>query len=530
MKQAAAESAAVKIDSGTGRLWPLAAIGILLLYNAATLGRVPAFPNDDDGCYASAAYQFWNTGRPGVPGYQDAAGLGADVWAFGRTAAAFQGLFLHFGGVSLLHALLPSFLAGLGVLTVTAALAAVLWDRQTAVLAPLLLAASGKFFDACRWARPDMLLALFFLLSLWLAASARPGKPYVKLAAAGLAMGLSGDVHLNGFLIAFIPFLFWLFLRREPARVRWLGGAIFSAGVAAGVLFWLRLHYWPNPQAMLHQAAVYGGKTHGLRIADLGLAAAFKMEIQRYTDWFWDARGHRHALEGLCILAAGVWLWLREGRTGRALVAAWSAFFAVALLFMSNRFGWYLILPWPLFAIWMARLFQAFPARRIARGALALLLAACALNLGLWHWKARQDVPFSSRLAELRRVIPGDDPVLGNDVFWFAFWDKDFTSSEYLYLRRLEAENGRGPDASGWIAAQQRRKWRYIVASGELRLFLDPDFPLPLAVASRAGREDEIRQARAFSLERCSVVRRFAGVADTILVLRVNENNPDVAR
>src|SRR5215831_11495954 len=82
------------------RLLMLGLIAAFSIFNFATLGRVPAFPHRDDGFYAAAAYQFWQTGRPGCPQCKDAVGMDRDNWAAGRIAAAVQGVFLHFAGVS----------------------------------------------------------------------------------------------------------------------------------------------------------------------------------------------------------------------------------------------------------------------------------------------------------------------------------------------------------------------------------------------------------------------------------------------
>ena len=87
---------------------------VLLMFNLLTLGRIPEVPHGDDGGYAAAAYQFWQTGHPGVPGYRDLLGLDKDILIFGRTAAAVQGIFMYLFGVSLFTALLPSVLAGFG--------------------------------------------------------------------------------------------------------------------------------------------------------------------------------------------------------------------------------------------------------------------------------------------------------------------------------------------------------------------------------------------------------------------------------
>ena len=509
----------------------ISAIIVLAAYNCATLGRVPAYPSDDDGGYSAAAYQFWQTGMPGVPGYKDVVGLGREVWAFGHTWAAIQGVFLNGFGVFLFVALLPTFLAGLALLAVTSMIGTLLWDSKTGILASLLLAASGKFFEACHGARPDMLLALFFMLSLWLVASAPANRPYGKLFLAGMLMGLSGDVHLNGFLLAPVPLLFWLFLRPEIFHVRWRTAAIYISAVSIGVLAWLATHYFQHPQEMLHQAALYGGMTHGIRISSLGLWGSLKQEAGRYLDWFWAARGHRHLYEGLCVLASGIWMLRRESRAGTSLVAAWLSVFLIAAAFMSNSYGWYLIYVWPIFALWCAHVFYAFPVRSAAKAALLVLLAAYFSNIGLWQIKAMREEPWQSKVGELRRMLPPKAPVLANGMFWFAFWDRDFTDEMYVKFRRLEAKLYPISGPASWQGEQAKKGWQYIVANGEFRQFLDPEIPLAelLSSAAFAGRASEIREARAFSVERCSIFKRIRGSADSILILRIKESDKGVA-
>ncbi len=98
------------------RLIWLCGLGLVLviLYQGFTLGRVPAFPTDDDGAYAAAGYQIWQTGKPGVSGYKHVAGMGRDIYVLGHIGAAVQGVFMHFVGVNVVTALLPSFVVGIG--------------------------------------------------------------------------------------------------------------------------------------------------------------------------------------------------------------------------------------------------------------------------------------------------------------------------------------------------------------------------------------------------------------------------------
>ena len=95
--------------------------GILLLvvaYHLATLGSIPSMPTDDDGAYAAAAYQMWQTGRPGVPGYRRVVGMDEEIYLLGQIGGWVQGMGMALWGVGIRAALVPSWVAGLLLLWV----------------------------------------------------------------------------------------------------------------------------------------------------------------------------------------------------------------------------------------------------------------------------------------------------------------------------------------------------------------------------------------------------------------------------
>lgn len=509
----------------------LAMILLVVLYQLYAIGRIPAFPTDDDGAYAAAGYQIWQTGRPGVSGYKDVAGMGHDIYVLGHIGSAAQGVAMKLFGVSVVTALLPSVLTGLGVLWMTFLLGRKFWDTRTGLLAALLLSLSGVFFSAAHSARPDLLVTLFLLVAFWLVASASTERPYFRLMLAGLVMGLSGDVHPNGFLLAPLPLVLWALLKRPGWGDLVRATLYYGIGGVAGILYWLARHYFPQPEAFRRQVSVHGLATHGVKILDHGVFGAIGVEAERYLNWFWNARGHRHLLEGLCVLAAGALLIWRGGRIGRAMVAVWLLLFLISAALMSNSFGWYLIFAWPLFALWVARAAELITPRWLARSAVATLIAAYLFNLGLWYWKARQDIPVQARISELRMIVPAQAPVFASAGLWFAFWDRDFTHEPYLPFRVLESKLYPATGATGWDVEQRKLGWRYIVAYGNLRRMLDPEFPIEemLAVEPWRNRAEEVREARAFSLRRCSVVTRLKSPEDTITVLRINDAEPAAA-
>jgi len=508
------------------KIWLLvSAIVMIVGYHAFAVARIPAFPTDDDGAYAAAGHQIWQSGKPGVTGYKTVAGMGEDIFVLGHLGALVQGAFTHFFGVNVRNALWPSFLVGVALLVMVFLLGQTLWGTKTGLLSALLLSLSGIFFNASHSARPDLLVTLFLLVAFWLVASSSVESPFGRLFLAGLAMGVSGDVHPNGFLLAPLPLLFWMLARRPAWSQLWRGTLVYGGGGVIGIVYWLARHYWPNVTAFHRQSSVHGLATHGVKILDRGLVGALGAELQRYLNWFWNARGHRHLLEGICVLASGAYLLWRGGRTEKAVVLTWGAFFLIAAALMSNSFGWYLIFAWPLFALWMARAFELVSWPLVRRGALAALIAAYLFNLGVWHWKARQDTPLQAQLSELRSAVPASEPIFASAGLWFAFWDRDFTHEPYLPFREIEAKLYPETGPTGWEAEQRKLGWRYIAAYGNLRRMLDPEFPVEqmLAVEPWRNRVDEVMAARNFSLQHCSVVTRFRSQDEIITVFRIND-------
>jgi 4-amino-4-deoxy-L-arabinose transferase-like glycosyltransferase len=504
----------------------LIAIALLLVFNLLTLGRIPEIPHGDDGGYASAAYQFWRTGHPGVPGYRNILGLDKDIFVFGRTAAAVQGIFMWIFGVSLTAALLPSFLSGVGLIVVTYGLGRTLWDKHHGLLAAVILTASGIFFLASRIARPDLLLALCFISALYLLASALPGRWSWRYPLAGLVMGLSGDLHLNGFFLAPIPLLFWFSLREERFHLRSMSAASYLVGVFLGGIFWLSLHYWPNPEAFTQQIEIFGGKTHGIRVVNLGLWGAIKGEIQRYLSWFWVAKLHRNIFEGLFIFVCGLWMLILGGRKERALFFAWFFIFGMSVLLMANPFGWYLIYVWPLFVLWIARVFLWAYHTRVRRWAvifLCVLLIGSLGNLVLWTGKAFYGPSYAEISRELRSTIPPGAAVVAGGEWWFALSDRDFTDAQHVQFQALLAKERKEAPSSNWEHAWGRLRWQYAVAYGDSRDMLDREVPLNEAFASMGvSRAEEIREARAFGMKHCHVVARISTASTPVLIMKIN--------
>jgi hypothetical protein len=276
---------------------------------------------------------------------------------------------------------------------------------------------------------------------------------------------------------------------------------------------------------------IYGVRTGGIRISSLGLLGATWREIQRYLSWFWDARFHRNLFEGLAILTCGIWMIAFGDRKDRALVIVWFLVFVMAVCFMANPFGWYLIYVWPLFALWLARCFMAIyetvtsrhVQRRWASICLSLLFVGYLSNLALWAGKAFWGPSYSAIAKELRSIIPKKASVVAGGEWWFALWDRDFTDSSRLQFRLAEAEVNPEARSAGWEHEWRRQHWQFVVAYADLQAMLDSGMPINDAVRFvGVAREREIREARSFAERHCSVIRRIQTVESPVLVLAIH--------
>ena len=372
-----------------------------------------------------------------------------------------------------------------------------------------------------------MLLALCFLTALYLFASTPPHKWSWRYFGAGLVTGLSGDVHLNGFLLAPIPLLFWFALRRESPFLRLKVAIGFGGAGLIGVIVWFALHYWPDAEAFRHQfTSIVGEKSQGIRVVKLGLMGAIQTEIDRYLTWFWKARFHRHLFEGLVIAGSGAWMSLVGDREERALVLVWFLFFVVAVLFMHNGFGMYLIYAWPIFALWIARTFMTvFQARhrRLAMGLFAMLLAGYVVNHVVVTWKSFSGPSYSRLSRELRSIVPNHARVVAGGEWWFALHDRDFTDAQHVQFLTIAAKaEGSGSGSHGWEVAWRRQHWEYAIAQGDYQAMFDAALPIEEAYKTMyPSRKDEIREARSFALLHALLISRIETAIGPLSVFRI---------
>ena len=208
--------------------------------------------------------------------------------------------------------LLPSLLAGLGMLALVHDLARRLWNRRVALAAGVLLLVSVQFTLQARTAQLDALVSMWTTLALYgLLRHLLLGPDWRWYAAGGLAMGLGVMTKGVGFLPLFV-LLPWAWLRwRRPGALPPVHGS-WRQWLLAPVAMLLPLAAWLVPMVL---ATWWSG--------DPALAAyrddlLFRQTVERYADTWTHLRPAWYYLVQVI-----PWAWLPATLALPWLLPAW---------------------------------------------------------------------------------------------------------------------------------------------------------------------------------------------------------------
>lgn len=295
--------------------------------------------------------------------------------------------------------LLPSLLAGLGMLALVYDLARRLWDRRVAMLAGWLLLASVQFALQARSAQLDALVAFWTTLGLYgLLRHLLLGPDWRWYTAGGLAMGCGVITKGVGFLplLALLPWAWWRWRRPDslpPVTGSWRQWLLAPAAMLVPIAAWLGpmllVTWWSGDPAL----AAYRD--------DL----LFRQTVTRYGDawthlrpaWYYVLHVLPWAwLPGTLALPWLLPAWRRRLAAGAAPCALLLGYAALVVVFFSlsaGKRGVYLLPALPAFVLAAAPpladgLLQRVGLRRLSAasgGLVGLLLigAAAAIALGV---------------------------------------------------------------------------------------------------------------------------------------------------
>jgi 4-amino-4-deoxy-L-arabinose transferase-like glycosyltransferase len=366
---------------------------VALILFAAGLGLRDPWPADEPR-YALAARDMvlsgdWLIPRVGGIAYSDKPPL--FMWAVAAAYAVFENLRIA--------ALLPSLLAGLGVLVLVYDLARRLWGRQAAWLAALVLVLTVQFTMQARTAQIDALVCFWTTLGIYgLLRHLLLGPRWPWYFVAWFAMGLG--IITKG--VGFLPLL--MLAPWAIVRLRW---PQHLPSIAAPVGWW-----WAGPIVMLLAVCLW------LVPMLLHVAGSDSLELARYRDdillrqtaeryanawhhvqpfWYFALEVIPWAWAPLSLLLP--WLvpaWWRRLKSGDAATWMLLGWVACVLLFFSaspGKRGVYILPALPALALAAAPVLSGVLERRGVRRLAAVLLAVLALATmagAVWLQKGTQ--------------------------------------------------------------------------------------------------------------------------------------------
>lgn len=406
----------------------------LLILNLWSLMRYP-FPFPDEATLTSRAWNYLSTRH--AFGVLDE-GI---VEAYDHYWIVYQWLitFLHsfvlrfLPGPSLAALRGFSLIMGILLLGVSYILARSLCGKNVAYISVLLLASSRAFYHSAHQVRYDILAALLAYSSLTLVVLDTRKRFWVGLAA-GMVTGLAVETHLNALI--FPPVIGIVYLI-SSGRSFYKNPSVwgYALGGCVGLIYYLGLHYFPDPQtAVSINALAFGSSKQPPLFSFDGGKILFG-----FLDGFKLLLVASGSMVFLAPLAIRPLLNLRS-REGYILLGGNAVLFVTSGLIMPSKMGHYSIYLAPAFLILVAyylKIFFTLPWRgRVQDFAMRVLVWGMTLGgvaLGISAILPDQYADYQIIQADINSSIRPDDTVMGVQTYWLGMPEVKYRSWELLF-------------------------------------------------------------------------------------------------
>ena len=422
------------IRQWTGKLLPIGITALLVIVHAATLLSYPA-PFVDEGWFGSRAWAFRTT-------HQAFGDL--DRGVFDR----FPGYWTYFPWIptclqsftflaSTVPKLAPlrvlSLIAGAGLLFALFQLSRQLGGSLLGWLTVLVVGFSRSFLYSAHLARYDIFVAALGFGAIAISFRTRTVSARRDLFA-GLLVSLSFEIHPNGCL--FGPVLLLLYFQEmgfSAVRSRRLWA--FVGGIFIGLVLYVLLHVVRYPETWLAINRIAGSVTH--------LPPLLTLQPATIANSFVGTIRLAEYISPLLLPLAGIaifYLWFAGQR--RLLLMVLSLPVLHSLL-IQHKLAYYAILFAPGIELTVA--FCLLDAcRRVWKQNLmtdAARIAACALVLGAMIYavlplSTDRSQSYSDVSIKLKQTIRPGESIMGNQVWWFPFYDHPWYSWEQMHYFR----------------------------------------------------------------------------------------------
>jgi hypothetical protein len=405
------------------------------------LPRYPA-PYVEDGWMGSRGHEFMVRGDFGLTTHADFFGSAQNWRSVGRLYVVSMALFYWATGFGLVQARLFSLLGSLVAAWFIYRLGQRFSGPAEGLLGAALSLLAWRGFYAGHLARPEAWVMAGGAAALYALWTTHPSERPLPWAGAGLLAALCLDIHATAvhFLAAFLFGAGWLL---RPWAPRWGLAAGLGLGLAAGTVYFVGVHFLPDPALALKQ---YRHFTPPLAELGSGGYSVLRQAQASITLWASAVLGFTRLslLETACFAGGVAVCWFRRERANRFLLAA---LLGLALSFTFANPGYnprHVAVFVPLTSLVVARAavslgggrggWPAFTRLNAAARPLLLsapLLAAYLLGDAVLAWNNRL-ISYAPYAAGLRALAPPGANVLGEEFWYFEFHDGRYTSDFML--------------------------------------------------------------------------------------------------
>ena len=432
---------AVSATNVTVAILGVAIVAIQLFHLATLTVYPPVFI--DESWNANAA---WNWLQTGINFDSMHAGTldqyGYEWLRWPTLGNAFWRLSFALFGLGLFQLRLVSWIFGSLTLIATFFVGRRSYGPVAGALAALLLALSLPYLQASHYARWDIMIAFLVMAAYGFALLGLEDDKWYAHFLAGLLIGISLDIHLNGILFAPALAALYLVVYKKQMLVK-RGTWLCALGGSAGIAFFAAIKILPNSAAYFNQFQFSYSFTHKLPISELN-----PLDILRSLD---DEIGRFHFydnnLDFALIGASVVFLLFRHNKMDRALLIYVGVAFACFVFLVGNKHDVYAIILYPFFQLMVAAtlvsLLQKGPdvqGRRAFAGALLGMLLINSVVHYVRPISANRNYDYAATAEQISSVIPTDARVMGRPEWWLGLSEYDYRSN--LNLTYYHHQNG----------------------------------------------------------------------------------------
>lgn len=334
-------------------------------------------------------------------------------------------------GLGLFQARLVSWLFGLVLLLLVVGVGRRSYSLLTGSLAALFLSLSPPFLLSSHYARQDIMVAVVVMAAYLLAVKALQEDKWWAHLLAGLLLGLSPDIHLNGGLFI-IPLAALYLMTYRFSILKKRGTWLVALGGVIGIAYFVGLHILPGPAYFTLNKFnfVLPENKAPLQTLNLGhLWAAIRGEISIY-------HFYEHNLDFALIGAGLVSLLLRRSEADRYLLTFVGVSFATIVLLRGRSEDYYAILLYPFFMLIVAEavvsLARSSQGSR-AQQAFVILLVLLFIGKGLVHTMRpgfnNNLYNYNAATNQIKSVVPAEARIMGLPTWWLGLAEYDYRAS-----------------------------------------------------------------------------------------------------